>query len=146
MTTEQPGASPALSDQLGLSTERAKLRELAKCYLAWEAAGFPVDDPHDTYPNDLWPAYTGPRQVIALLDEIDRLAANLSALADAWNRRNEQEASSDVSAAVAAERERCAAICDEARAAIWPYHKPEVLNAACTVCENLANRIRGIGA
>lgn len=47
---------------------------------------------------------------------------------------------------VAAERERCARICDEARAAIWPYHEPEVLNAACTVCENLANRIRGIGA
>lgn len=46
----------------------------------------------------------------------------------------------------AAERERCAKVCDEARDAIWPYHKPDVLNAACTVCENLANRIRGLGA
>lgn len=44
------------------------------------------------------------------------------------------------------ERERCAKLCDEARDAIWPYHEPVVLNAACTVCENLANRIRGTGA
>ena len=47
---------------------------------------------------------------------------------------------------IEAERERCAKVCDEARDAIWPYHAPEVLNAACTVCENLANRIRGVVA
>ncbi len=46
----------------------------------------------------------------------------------------------------AVERERCAAICEEARDAVWPYHAPEVLNAACTVCENLAKRIRGVEA
>jgi hypothetical protein len=48
--------------------------------------------------------------------------------------------------AMTAERERCAKLCDVARDAIWPYHEPEVLNAACTVCENLANRIRGLEA
>jgi hypothetical protein len=51
-----------------------------------------------------------------------------------------------IAAAVAAERERCAKLCDEARDAVWLYQEPEVLNAACTVCENLANRIRGIVA
>lgn len=49
-------------------------------------------------------------------------------------------------AAVRAERERCGRICDEAKAAIWPYHDSEVKLTAETVCENLANRIRGIGA
>ena len=44
------------------------------------------------------------------------------------------------------ERERCAQICDEARAAVWPLHDAEVFKAAQTVCENLANRIRGLGA
>ena len=51
-----------------------------------------------------------------------------------------------IDAAVAAERERCAKLCDVARAAVWPYHDAEVFKVAQTVCENLANRIRGIGA
>jgi hypothetical protein len=44
------------------------------------------------------------------------------------------------------ERERCAKLCDEARAAVWPYHEAEVFKVAQTVCENLANRIRGLEA
>lgn len=43
-----------------------------------------------------------------------------------------------------AERERCAALCDEAKAAIWDLHEPAVKQAAQTVCENLAARIRGV--
>jgi len=48
-----------------------------------------------------------------------------------------------IEAVEAAERERCAKLCDVARDAVWPYHEPEVWNAARTVCENLAARIRG---
>ena len=45
-------------------------------------------------------------------------------------------------AAVAAERERCAKVCDDARAAIWDYHDKQVRDTAETVCINLAVRIR----
>jgi len=51
-----------------------------------------------------------------------------------------------VAAAVAAERERCAKLCEDARDAVWPYHARVVVDAACTVCENLAHRIRGVWA
>jgi hypothetical protein len=73
MTTEATPGNVPLSDQLGLATERAKLRELAIGYLAWQDAGCPVEDRHDTYPNELWSACADPRRVLALLDEIDRL-------------------------------------------------------------------------
>ena len=45
-------------------------------------------------------------------------------------------------AAVAAERERCARICNDALSAIWPFHEPPVIRTAETVCRNLADRIR----
>lgn len=48
-----------------------------------------------------------------------------------------------VSEAAAAERERCAKLCDEAGAAVWPYHDPCIIKTAKTVCENLAAKIRG---
>lgn len=73
MSNDDQPAKVGSSEGLGAAVERAKLRELAELYLAWEAAGCQIDDPHDAYPNDLWPAYAGPRQVLALLDEIDRL-------------------------------------------------------------------------
>lgn len=44
---------------------------------------------------------------------------------------------------VAAERERCAKVCDDARAAIWEFHDKQVRDTAETVCINLAVQIRG---
>ena len=44
------------------------------------------------------------------------------------------------------ERERCAVICEDAKAAIWHYYEPDVKNTASTVCENLAEKIRQIKA
>ena len=43
---------------------------------------------------------------------------------------------------VAAAIEACAKLCDDAKAAVWPYHDPEVKRTAETVCGNLAAAIR----
>lgn len=48
-----------------------------------------------------------------------------------------------ISIVQAAERERCAALCDKARTAIWDYHDKQVRDTAETVCINLAVQIRG---
>jgi hypothetical protein len=48
-----------------------ELRELAQRCIAWHAEGFPISDPHDTYPDDLWAAAARPEAIIAVLDEID---------------------------------------------------------------------------
>ena len=45
-------------------------------------------------------------------------------------------------ARVAAERERCAKLCEEAKASIWALHDVAVKQAAENVCENLAARMR----
>jgi hypothetical protein len=45
-------------------------------------------------------------------------------------------------ARAAAERERCAKVCEDAKALIWEYHEPQVKQTALTVCENLAAAIR----
>jgi hypothetical protein len=48
-------------------------------------------------------------------------------------------------AAVRAEREACAKVCDEAKANIWEFHPYEVREAANSVCTNLAAAIRARG-
>jgi hypothetical protein len=68
-------------------------------FKAWEAAGFPVEDPYDTYPNDLYDAATRPDamlQVIAgfrtALAERDAArkgyADACKALSNAWAERD----------------------------------------------------------
>lgn len=56
---------------------------------------------------------------------------------------NDYAPKTDIVAAIEAERERCAALCDKARAAIWDYHDKQVRETADTVCINLAVQIRG---
>lgn len=51
----------------------AHLRKLAAEVIAWESAGCPVVDEFDTYPNDLWPAFTRPKEILHILDELERL-------------------------------------------------------------------------
>jgi hypothetical protein len=43
---------------------------------------------------------------------------------------------------IAAEREACAVLCEDARASIWEYHPDEVKQAAKNACTNLAAKIR----
>jgi len=45
--------------------------------------------------------------------------------------------------AVKEERERCARICKDAKAAVWDFHDSDVKKAAENVCDNLAANIRG---
>ena len=48
-----------------------------------------------------------------------------------------------IAAAVAAERERCAKLCESARDSIWEFSDPAVKETAHNVCTNLAAAIRG---
>jgi hypothetical protein len=50
-----------------------------------------------------------------------------------------------VTVSVAAEREACAKVCDDALTKIWEYHSAEVKHAAGNVCNNLAAAIRNRG-
>lgn len=56
------------------------LREALKEYVEWEAAGFPIGDLTDTYPNDILNALTTPDRIARLLDELE--AARAKAMPD----------------------------------------------------------------
>lgn len=112
-----------------------------------EAAQFPSDVRYlraDLLPNSP-PSYWA-----------DGRVAYTAAIVASWPIRNREwmntplydlaAVASDIAAAVAAERERCAKLCDDARNAISPYHDQDVLTAARAVCENLADSIRGVRA
>jgi hypothetical protein len=62
-----------------------ELRELAQRCIAWHAEGFPISDPHDTYPDDLWAAAARPEAIIAVLDEIDAALSQQAAPAEPLN-------------------------------------------------------------
>lgn len=47
------------------------LREAAVRAAEWQAAGCPVDDEHDTYPDEILGMYTSPANLIALLDRLE---------------------------------------------------------------------------
>jgi hypothetical protein len=71
-------------------------------------------------------------------DEHETLLCAIAEEADGYSRLCAEYARQE-------EREACAKLCDQARAAVWPYHDAEVFRVAQTVCENLASRIRGFG-
>ena len=82
-------------------------------------------------------------------DALERFAALVAA---EMKKRADQEAAMQehvfadrMEAAITAEREACAKLCEEARASIWEYHPDEVKQAAKSVCANLATKIRAKG-
>jgi hypothetical protein len=60
--------------------ELIELRKLAESAKQWAAAGFPVGDPHDTYPQELFHASANEDKVIALLDHIESLSDDVERL------------------------------------------------------------------
>lgn len=59
-------------------TNTTALRKLANEYIEWRAQGCPVEDPHDSYPSEQWLVFASPEAVLGLLDEVDRLRADLA--------------------------------------------------------------------
>ena len=49
-----------------------ELRRLAEDSQQWEAAGCPVTDPHDTYPQELFHAAANPAAILELLDRLEK--------------------------------------------------------------------------
>ena len=75
-----------------------ELRKLANECAAWEAAGCPVEDEHDTYPHELFVASLTPAKVLQLLDESARLrAAALEVIG--FNRQEAQDRYGDANKA-----------------------------------------------
>ena len=88
----------------------------------------------------------------------DALAATVAALRDVVTTSAEtkeefvsrvravlgEDPDARVLGAVLAERERCAKLCEDARASIWEYHPDEVKQAAKNTCANLAAAIRAL--
>ena len=72
------------------------------------------------------------------------VAAAVKKCADQDADMQEQVFADRMEIAIAAERERCAKLCEDARASIWEYHPDEVKQAAKNTCANLAAKIRAL--
>lgn len=119
-----------------LATTAARLREMVGQEVP---AGDRMSDRHELQSAGTHPAPCARHcESTAYEIEIRRLRADR----DSWAQQAADRAK-DALDLVAAERERCAKLCDDARAAIWDYHDKQVRDTAETVCINLAARIRG---
>ena len=47
------------------------LKQQAETMIAWKAAGYPVDDPYDTYPNELFSAAASPEFILELIKRLE---------------------------------------------------------------------------
>jgi hypothetical protein len=93
--------------------------------------------------------FMAPISATDCMAELERFAGLIAA---EMKKRADQEAAMQehvfadrMEAAITAEREACAKLCEEARASIWEYHPDEVKQAAKSVCANLATKIRAKG-
>lgn len=57
---------------MSIAAQIKDIRKDAAALEAWRAAGYPCEDPYDTYPNELWDACTQPHQILRLCDALSK--------------------------------------------------------------------------